>query len=273
MISSNSVILLHSRLLKWAKATLAELVRPYSGGEGFNTKVVEGIPHIEVIREVLRHDYDLVIKPINSGDFLDRLLGRVDMRLLRHCPCAVWMSKGEVYGNFDSVLAAVDVGEEDERDDEAVINRQILELAFSLCETNDAVLHVGHVWHSTAFHRYSEAVLGHWDTDSTRLQEREKDHYRNWLTRLVAKSKSWVGGETFDAVNKHTHLREGDTGAEIANLINEFEANVIVLGTIARSGIAGMVMGNRAEEILEQVTCSVLAVKPPGFVSRVELDD
>jgi nucleotide-binding universal stress UspA family protein len=32
-------------------------------------------------------------------------------------------------------------------------------------------------------------------------------------------------------------------------------------------------MGNTAEEILDQIGCSVLAVKPQGFDSSVELDD
>jgi hypothetical protein len=45
------------------------------------------------------------------------------------------------------------------------------------------------------------------------------------------------------------------------------------MGTVARTGIAGLLIGNTAEAILEQVQCSVLAVKPPGFVSPVKLPD
>ena len=36
----------------------------------------------------LRNDYDLVIKPIGPGGVLDKLLGRLDMRLLRPLPLA-----------------------------------------------------------------------------------------------------------------------------------------------------------------------------------------
>jgi len=44
------------------------------------------------------------------------------------------------------------------------------------------------------------------------------------------------------------------------------------MGTVARTGIQGFIMGNTAENILNQLDCSVLAVKPPGFVTPVTLD-
>jgi nucleotide-binding universal stress UspA family protein len=44
------------------------------------------------------------------------------------------------------------------------------------------------------------------------------------------------------------------------------------MGTVARTGISGFFMGNTAETILNQLDCSVLAVKPQGFVTPVTLD-
>jgi len=41
------------------------------------------------------------------------------------------------------------------------------------------------------------------------------------------------------------------------------------MGTVGRTGIQGFFIGNTAEEILNQVECSVLAVKPPGFQTPV----
>jgi nucleotide-binding universal stress UspA family protein len=41
------------------------------------------------------------------------------------------------------------------------------------------------------------------------------------------------------------------------------------MGTVARTGISGFFMGNTAETILNQLNCSVLAVKPHGFVTPV----
>jgi nucleotide-binding universal stress UspA family protein len=43
------------------------------------------------------------------------------------------------------------------------------------------------------------------------------------------------------------------------------------MGTVGRVGIPGLFIGNTAEEIFQTTACSVLAVKPDGFISPVEL--
>ena len=48
--------------------------------------------------------------------------------------------------------------------------------------------------------------------------------------------------------------------------------DLVVMGTVGRSGISGMLIGNTAERVLRKLPCSVLAVKPEGFVSPVRLD-
>jgi len=53
-------------------------------------------------------------------------------------------------------------------------------------------------------------------------------------------------------------------------MARQLDADLVVMGTVGRSGIAGLFIGNTAEMVLEQVQCSVLAIKPPGFVSPVE---
>ena len=48
--------------------------------------------------------------------------------------------------------------------------------------------------------------------------------------------------------------------------------DIVVMGTVARAGIAGMLIGNTAERILRKLPCSVLTVKPDEFVSPVSLE-
>lgn len=45
------------------------------------------------------------------------------------------------------------------------------------------------------------------------------------------------------------------------------------MGSVARTGISGLIMGNTAERILGSLPCSVITVKPEGFVSPIGLDD
>ena len=49
--------------------------------------------------------------------------------------------------------------------------------------------------------------------------------------------------------------------------------DLIVMGTIVRTGVAGALMGNTAEHVLDQVECSVLTIKPDGFISPVTLPE
>jgi len=55
-------------------------------------------------------------------------------------------------------------------------------------------------------------------------------------------------------------------------IAHELAVDLVVMGTVARTGIAGFFMGNTAESILTQLDCSVLTIKPPGFISPITLE-
>ena len=52
----------------------------------------------------------------------------------------------------------------------------------------------------------------------------------------------------------------------------EYDFDLIVMGTVLRTDIPGLFIGRTAEGILNTIDCSVLAVKPPGFVTPVTLE-
>ncbi len=64
-------------------------------------------------------------------------------------------------------------------------------------------------------------------------------------------------------------LPSGDT--VVPKLAAEAQIDLIVMGTVARAGLAGYFIGNTAETVVQHATCSVLTVKPEGFVSPVTL--
>ena len=67
------------------------------------------------------------------------------------------------------------------------------------------------------------------------------------------------------------HLIKGSGRKVIPALVRSAKADLVVMGTVARTGIPGYFMGNTAELVLSQIDCSVLAVKPTGFVTPVTL--
>ncbi len=75
-----------------------------------------------------------------------------------------------------------------------------------------------------------------------------------------------------DAPDIHFHVIKGHAQHVVPELASELAADLVVMGTVARTGIAGLFMGNTAEDILTQLDCSVLTIKPPGFTSPVTLE-
>ncbi|MBR9876574.1 MAG: universal stress protein, partial [Vibrionaceae bacterium] len=66
------------------------------------------------------------------------------------------------------------------------------------------------------------------------------------------------------------HLLHGKADDQIPDSVDELEIDVLVMGTLARTGISGFVIGNTAENILQSISCSLVAMKPEGFVSPIE---
>ena len=71
---------------------------------------------------------------------------------------------------------------------------------------------------------------------------------------------------------RHVHVEEGEPDEVITSFVPTHDVDVIVMGTVARTGLHGLIVGNTAEKVISEITCSVLALKPDGFVSPIRLD-
>ncbi len=238
-----------------------------------NTRVLLGTPFLEIIREVLQGQRDLVIKPAHGDSMLGRIFGSNDMHLLRKCPCPVWLMKPTGPKTYRRILAAVDFGKENDKDKKNSLNRQVLEMATSLSHSEFSELHIVHVWRAygesalrSGFAQMPEAKL------DVYLDDIQQQHHQ-WLNGLMDDLSAWVGEDAVDYVKPRLHLLKGDAKDEIPRLAGELQADLIVMGTLARAGIPGFIMGNTAEAILNRINCSVLAVKPEGFVTPVSLKE
>jgi universal stress protein E len=156
---------------------------------------------------------------------------------------------------------------------EEVLNRRILELAGSLALSDFAELHLVHAWDAPA-----ESLTRLWGDESSEEKitvyvESERRLHRSGLERFVAAFRGWIGADGYDYLSPQLHLPRGDPHELIPALARKLKADLVVMGTLARTGIAGFIIGNTAESILDHIGCSVPAVKPAGFVSPVAPDD
>lgn len=250
------------------------LIAPFQLPDTITTKVLEGTSFLEIIREVLRSRHDLVMKSPEDPSWIDRLFGSDDMHLLRKCPCPVWLVKQSSSTSYKRILAAVDVDTDYPASEQTVrrrLNVSVLELAISLALSDFAELHVAHAWEAIgesamrgAFLRFPEAEVTTYVRDVHQQHIEELDG----LLRDVIREQ---GGDAVRFLEPNKHVIKGEARKEIPALAKSIEADLVVMGTVARSGVAGLFIGNTAEAILEQIDCSVLAVKPEGFVTPVTL--
>jgi len=100
---------LHSKIVKQGQLKLEELIAPWRRKIRIESKVLIGKPFLQIIREVISNDHDLVIKVDDSCRLSEPKFGSDDMHLLRKCPCPVWLLKSKSQKSYQKIIAAVDV--------------------------------------------------------------------------------------------------------------------------------------------------------------------
>lgn len=265
-----------TRVREQAMSQLSMLVRGVSKDLDFAVDVRFGPAFVEIVREVLRNGPDLVIKQVGKGGAHSFLFGGTDQHLLRKCPCPVWIMVGDTSANYQRILAAVDFDPWEEGDGanevEGSLNRQILDIAGMLAVTDFAQLHVVHAWEAItdSMIRVFGSELS--DNEVAGNRDRERREHQSRLDILDRRMQQHFGGETHRYLAPRFHLRKGAARDVVPAVASELKADLVVMGTVSRTGIPGLLIGNTAEVILNNLECSVLAVKPAGFVTPVTLD-
>ncbi|MBT8438598.1 MAG: universal stress protein, partial [Gammaproteobacteria bacterium] len=189
------------------------------------------------------------------------LFGSVDLHLLRKCPCPVWIIKPSKRKHFARILAAVDPDPSEPAN--AGLNKQILELASSLAVREHSELHILHTWYFT----YESSLRsGRYKISQAEVDRMVRDTRKRHKLRL----DDLLAQHDFQDVAVKVHLLKGNPGDLIPVTAQKKRVELIVMGTVARTGVPGFIIGNHAEKALNAVDCSVLAVKPDSFVTPVE---
>lgn len=258
-----------------SRQQLENVVAPFRPQMAIHAQVLVGTPFLEIIREVLRNGHDLVVKAPEDPDWLERLLGSDDMHLLRKCPCPVWLVKRSPSKSYRRILAAVDI-DADHPDHELAIRHQlnvkILELAFSLALSDFAELHVAHAWQAVGESAMRGAFLSRPETEVLAYVEQVRKGHDEGLDELLSDVIDTQGDDAVQFLSPTKHVIKGQPQKEIPALAKSLAADLVVMGTVARTGVPGFFIGNTAEAILEQIECSVLAVKPEGFITPVTVE-
>lgn len=218
-------------------------------------------PDVRIIRHVLKKAHDLVIKETEPTEG-SRGYKALDMELLRKCPCPLWLSR-PISKHRNEMKIAVAIDPESEAPEGYDLSLRLLEIARWLADTCNGELNIiscwdyefeeflrNRVWVSMQVEELSEAV-------ST-----AQHHHRAALENLIL--KSGIRGKL-----QVQHVR-GRAEQTIPQYVADNDIDILVMGTVARTGIPGFVIGNTAENIVQKLGCSLLALKPNGFISPVK---
>jgi len=228
-----------------------------------SSAVLSGTAFLEIIRQVIRRKHDLVILTAEGREGLkEHLLGSTSMHVLRKCPCPVWVMKPTRRKRYARILAAVDAPDTSDSEHNA-LNVKILDLATSLARLEASQLSVVHVWRLPGETIYRSPRMGISRRELEAMLAETREASRKCLSKLL-------GRYELDDIRHDIHLLEGDARHRIPEMVRESKIDLLVMGTVCRTGLTGFFIGNTAESVLQDVDCSLLAVKPKGFVTPVK---
>ncbi|MGL5047620.1 MAG: universal stress protein [Shewanella sp.] len=260
---------IEEKILEHEEIKLNELLTLFPSHCSVNAKLKIGKTYIDIINTVQMENIDLVIKEIEPNSWLDRLFGSDDMHLLRKCPCPTWLMKSNEKSNYQNVMAAVNLNDYENEDGNNSLNQEILDLASSLALSDFASLHV-----VSAYDTPEAGFMSIWAEQPEKLErqllENEYHRSRSKMATLLDYLKSKLDKKSYDYLSPQPHLVQGLAAHELPQLAEKLQVDIVVMGTVARTGIPGLIIGNTAESILSKLNCSVLAIKPKGFISLVK---
>lgn len=232
-------------------------------GVRIGTRLLSGRPATVLIQEVLRTGHDLLIRShareLTAPGY--KPFGAVDMELLRKCPCPVLLVNHGADWHRPKIAGAVNASTEDAA--ERSLNVRIVDMTLQMSKLEGGIPVLLQAWapfaeHTVRNHSSEEAFAAY------------VEDVRRRTSADLAHLAQTFGGRLSGVQTAH---RRGEPEDVIPTFVVSEGIDLVVMGTVARTGIAGLLIGNTAERVLRKLPCSVLAVKPEGFICPVPLDE
>ena len=222
------------------------------------TAVEWDFPRYEaIIRSAARFGANLIVVADHvTTHHLPWLLRYTDWELLRASPVPVLLVKSGSPYRKPVILAALDPTHA--FDKPAALDGEILRFSATLADALHGAVH--------AVHAYVPVSANLAPADWSKSGELEK---------IIVTAKE----DAFDALAKVaepfgiSRTRLHVIGRHPTDAVEEIAAKtgsqIVALGSISRSGVNRLLIGNTAEALIDRVKCDVLVVKPPAFRHKV----
>ncbi|WP_137817134.1 universal stress protein [Pseudomonas sp. 2FG] len=236
----------HSALLTDLSSTLQQEGYSVSNQQAWHDNL-----HQTIITTQQAEGCGLVIKQHRPDNPLKKaLLTPDDWKLLRYCPGPVLMVKTDTPWAGGIILAAVDVGNAD--GEHRTLHASIINHAYEIAGLAKASLHVISA-HPSPMLSAADPVF--------QLKETIEARYREQCKAFQAE---------YDFSDEQLHIEEGPADVLIPYMAHKLNAAVTVIGTVARTGLSGALIGNTAEVVLDTLESDVLVLKPDAIIAHLE---
>ncbi|MBA6256124.1 MULTISPECIES: universal stress protein [unclassified Colwellia] len=209
--------------------------------------------YAEILKKVTQCHADIVIKSTHPHPLLERLLFTPnDWQLLKACPVPLLLAKSHSTTAYNNVMAAVDLKKvEDERTN---LDKDILDTNAMMSEFFNAVAHVTHAYDPIGQEigpSMGSGLFGfHLSTEDYQLyQDQQQEYHESEFAHLI---------EHYGLDEKNTYLVHGIASAHLIDISKDKDIDLLIMGVRLHSGF----VGTTAENILDQVNCDILAIKP-----------
>lgn len=254
ILSSEERDVMRQSMIKNKEIWLQDLINELNTDIEINCQVVwHNRPFESIIEQVIKQGYDLVIKGTHQHDkFKSVIFTPTDWHILRKCPCPVLLVKEHEWPSNGNIIAAVNVGS-DEAEHHS-LNAKITEKAKQLAQLIQANVHLVNSFPGTPVNIAIEIP----EFNSTEYNDTMFKHHEQ---AMIAHANQ------FDISVVNTHVKEGLPETVIEQVAAKLDAELVILGTIGRTGISAALIGNTAEHVIDLLNCDVLALKPDGYIS------
>lgn len=209
-------------------------------------------PARHVVMSSLMQSHDLVFKaadPTPDG----KGYRAADLALVRKCLRPVWLHRAAKLPD-DSLRVAVAIDPDSIERTGHDLSIQLLRVTRRIADNYSGKLYIISCW-DYPFEDYLSRKA--WFQDSSELSEIVESSnlkHRAALSALI--TESGITGPT-----RILHLR-GQPSQVIPAVVDQNRIDLLAMGSLARTGIAGFFIGNTSEDVMRELRCSVAILKP-----------
>jgi universal stress protein E len=227
--------------------------RSRNAGIDVTTEVVEERPFADAIMaRATASNPKFVVKGTQYHSDAERgIMVDTDWQLARTCPYPIWLVKASEFEDAPVIVAAVDPTHS--HDKPAALDNKIIQMAKSVAEATGGAVHLFHTYQRIAgVGDEAMKVFRPVKLEIDKIDKKMKEEHRNALNALAARN---------DIDDKYVHQLPGRTRDLLPSFVRGRNAQLVVMGALARWGLKRMIVGSTAERVMYHLPCDILIVR------------